>query len=122
MPADVILMNLDWNERATTPMSCMFQHYEWLYTDHCRGYIEEFHPFALVAKANQEDYPTYREVLRMNDEDKEEWMESMKGEMEGLYKKGTYELIDRAKAEKTGRKIIPTMWALRSHNEEKTGY
>ena len=58
-PADVILMNLDWNERATTPMSRMFQHYERLYTDHRRGYIEEFHPFALVAKANQEDYPTY---------------------------------------------------------------
>ena len=106
-------MNLDWNERATTPMSRMFQHYERMYTDHRRGFIEEFHPFALVAKANQEDYPTYREVLRMNDEDKEEWMESMKDKMEGLYKKGTYELIDLVKAEKTGRKIIPTMWALR---------
>ena len=82
-------MNLDWNERATTPMSRMFQHYERRYTDHRRGYIEDFHPFALVAKANQEDYPTYREVLRMNDADREEWLESMQDEMEGLYKKGT---------------------------------
>jgi hypothetical protein len=91
----------------------MFEHYERMYTNHRAGYIEEFHPFALVAKANQEDYPTYREICRMEGKDKEEWQESMKEEMEGLHKKGTYELIDRADAEKTGRAIIPTMWAFR---------
>ena len=98
-------MNLNWNERATTPMARMFAHYERMHTNHRNGIIEDFHPFALAAKANQEDYPTYREIIRMNDKDREEWFESMNEEMEGLYQKGTYELIDRAEAEKTGRKM-----------------
>jgi hypothetical protein len=30
----VILLNLDWNERAATPLSRMFEHYERMYTNH----------------------------------------------------------------------------------------
>jgi hypothetical protein len=101
-------MNLDWNERATTPMARMFAHFEKMYTNHRAGYIEEFHPFALTAKANQEDYSTYREIMRMNDKDQDDWIESMAKEMECLHDKGTYELVDREVAQKSGRHIVPT--------------
>jgi hypothetical protein len=104
-------MNLDWNERATTPMAHMFAHFERMYTNHCAGYIEDFHPFALATKANQEDYPTYREIMKMNDKDRDKWIESMAKEMEGLHGKGMYELIDCEEAQKSGCHIVPTIWA-----------
>ena len=102
-------MNLDWNEHATTPMARIFALYERMHTNHQNGIIKDFHPFTLAAKANQEDYPTYCKIIRMNDKDHNKWFDSMNKEMEGLYQKGTYEFIDQAEAEKTGSKIIPIM-------------
>ena len=71
------------------------------------------HPFTLAAKANTEDYPTLREVLRMPREEQDGWFDSMKEEMDSLLSKECFELVDRASVEADGHKIIPTTWALR---------
>ena len=111
--ADVVLMNLEWHERATTAYSLAMQQHEHERTCPFTGEIFEWHPFILSAKANQEDYPTLREIFRLPQEEQEAWFDSMDVEIEGLIKKECFEVVDRSIVEAAGHEIVPTTWALR---------
>ena len=81
-------------------------------TDPITGEIFHFHTLTLSSKANQEDYPTLKEILKMPMADQKEWYDAMHKEMEGLLQKECYELVDRASVEADGHQIVPTTWAL----------
>ena len=87
-------MNLKWDRRADTLKSLMIERYKKQVTDPITGEIYHFHTLTLSSKANQEDYPTLKEILRMLLEEQEAWYEAMHKEMEGLLQKECYELVD----------------------------
>ena len=69
-------MNLDWTSRSTTTTSKAYDQLERSVTDPITGEIFYWHSLALSAKANQEDYPTLREIRRMNDWEQDLWDQS----------------------------------------------
>ena len=55
---------------------------------------DAIHPFALASKMHNEDFPTFREILRLPEEEKQKWMESMDEELKALYKFKMFEFVD----------------------------
>ena len=49
------------------------------------------HPFGLAAKMESEDYPNFREILRMDPEEREKWFSSMDEEISALFESGACE-------------------------------
>ena len=111
--ADVLMMNLDWTTRATSSQGKVVQRHEEKMTDPITKEITYWHPLILAAKANQEDYPSLRDVLKMSQEDQDAWFKAMHEEMRALEEMGTFELVDREEAESSGKQIVPMTWALR---------
>ena len=111
--SDIMLMNLDWASRATTYRSQDMERSERSATDPFTGEIHYWHPMTLASKANTEDYPTFREILNMDEEDRKAWFEAMDKEMDGLKDMGTYDVVPRDEALKAGQQIVPTTWANR---------
>ena len=54
---------------------------------------EAFHPFAFASKVQSEDFPTYKEVLQMPNEERRKWIESMDVEMSDLVERKAFELV-----------------------------
>ena len=71
------------------------------------------HPFAFAAKVQSDDFPTYHEVLRMPDDERQRWIEAFDVEMSDLTERQAYELVPRSDVLQAGKKIIKSMWALR---------
>ena len=107
--SDILLMNLDWSLKSITSKGREMERFERSVTDPITGEIYCWHPLTLTAKANQEDCPSLREVLRMDRKQQDEWHESMQEEMTALEDKGTFKLIPREEAEQTGEQIVPTI-------------
>jgi hypothetical protein len=64
------------------------------------------HPFALASKLHNEDFPSYKDILRMSPEERNKWMDSMDEELQALYEFGTFEFIPRSEVEE-GEQIVP---------------
>ncbi|GFH61161.1 hypothetical protein CTEN210_17637 [Chaetoceros tenuissimus] len=69
------------------------------------------HPIAFAARANAADTPTYREA--MNSEDREQFVEAMKKEMDQLTDMDAFVAVPRQKAIDMGRRIIECTWAFK---------
>ena len=113
---DLAFATLDWETVSDDPV---YQHFHSMFT---RFYDPEtcelldgdaIHPFALASKMHNEDFPTFREILRLSEEEKQKWMESMDEELKALYKFKTFEFVDRSEATDQGEDIIKCTWAFR---------
>lgn len=69
------------------------------------------HPFAFAARANAVDTPTYREA--MNSEDREQFLEAMKKEMDQLTDMDAFVAVPCQKAIEMGRRVIKCTWAFK---------
>ena len=62
-------------------------------------------------QGHDEDSPTFREVLRLSEDERDKWFDSMDKELAGLNEKDCFHVVDRAAA--AGREIVPSTWALK---------
>ena len=74
---------------------------------------EAFHPFAFAAKVQSEDFPSYRDIINMEPEEKKKWLKSMDEEIQELTERQAFELVPREDVERQGYKVIKSMWAFR---------
>jgi hypothetical protein len=75
------------------------------------GLLDEFHPLSLLAKANAIDTPTLCEA--MAGDDREQFVDAMKREIDSLVEKGAFVTVARGLAAKNGAKVLGSMWALK---------
>ena len=115
-PSCLAYATLDWEVVHDDPT---FLHFHNMFT---RFYDSEtcelldgdaIHPFALASKLHNEDFPSFKEILRLPDDEKEKWMSSMDEELQALHDSGTFEFVDRSEVLKQGEEIVKTTWAFR---------
>ena len=115
-PSNLAFATLDWDSVNDDPL---FNHFEDLFATHLDRESCELvdsdglHPFALASKITSEDFPTYREILRMDPQEREQWFDSMDEELQALWENGTFEFVDRSEVEKAAKEIVRTTWAFR---------
>ena len=71
------------------------------------------HPFSMASKLESEDYPSFKEIMRMSPEERAKWLDSMDEEIQALFKTGACEFADRADVLKERKEIIKSTWAFR---------
>ena len=73
--------------------------------------VYTIHPFALQVRLEHADQPSLTQVLAMPHDEKNLWLESMNIELNALWAKECFELVDMDAA--TGRQITPLTWAFK---------
>ena len=113
---NVIFATLDWeNVTANT----MYQRFDRLFSMHMDPKTKELlnpdmiHPFTLSSKLESEDYPSFKEILRMPPEERSKWFDSMDEELQALFDSGACELMEREDVKKLGKPIVKSTWAFR---------
>ena len=105
------MMNLDWNKDAES----VPQRFEDLMkaTDCALSQnLFYIHPLALQIKiAHDQSQPTLRDILKMDEEEKHLWFVSMQKELDSLWSRQCFEVVDQSEA--AGRQIIPVVWAFK---------
>ena len=76
------------------------------------------HPFSMASKLKREDYPSFKEIMRMSPEERANWLDSMDEEIQALFKTGACEFADRADVLKEQKEIVKSTWAF--HKKRKT--
>ena len=71
------------------------------------------HPFSLASKMESEDYPTFKEIMRMDPKERDLWFDSMDEELKALFDSGACQFIDRAEVQRMKKEIVKTTWAYR---------
>ena len=71
------------------------------------------HPFSLAAKLESEDYPSFKEILRMAPNERDKWFDSMDEELKALFESDACQFIDRAEVVRRKKEIVKSTWAFR---------
>ena len=104
------IQSLDWNKAVDMIRSkdtqAMFSLMD-SYIDPDEGTQEDWHPFALQAKATDEDTPTWEEA--MNGPFREGFEEACRKELDTLIEMGVWDVVDR----KRFMNVLPSTWAFR---------
>jgi hypothetical protein len=95
IPDDVGLFMLDWSQPYSREYG-VFNVYDDLGTDPATEEIDWLHPFALAAKATSVDSPTYRDIMSMSEDEREQWFIAMEAELSALLENNTFKVIDRS--------------------------
>lgn len=61
------------------------------------------HPFSLATKFENDDYPTFKEILKMPHDKQQKWFDSLDEELCVLFESGACELVDREEVIKQGK-------------------
>jgi hypothetical protein len=107
-PSDIFLLTMDWDapfhhEYAT------FNLLEDLFTDPDDNEVDWSHPFAMSAKANNDDEPNLRDIHNMSSTEQEAWYDAMELEIAALLEKGAFREIDASNVP-SGSQIVPSTW------------
>lgn len=105
-------MHLDWTTPSDDPIAKHFEDLMEATSDPISEEVFYIHPFALQVRLNQsKDQPTLNQILNMQDDEKSQWFDSMQIELNALWDKGCFEVVDLKAAK--GRQVIPLTWAFK---------
>jgi len=113
---NLVYVTLDWESVPNDPL---YKHFHSMFMSKVDRKTKELldpdaiHPFSLAAKMDSEDYPTFKEILRMDPEERSKWFDSMDEELGTLFESGACEFVDRQDVLKKKKEIIKTTWAFR---------
>ena len=105
-PENSVYANLDWEHVNNDPthkqhhdmFTCFFD------AETCELMDPDgLHPFCLASKLNADNYPSFREILRMDKETCNKWFNAMDKELQDVFKSGTFEFVSQDKVLKTGQ-------------------
>jgi hypothetical protein len=71
------------------------------------------HPFSLAAKMESDDFPGFREIMRMDLEERNRWLDSMDEELRVLFETRACELVKRSEVVERKKEIVKSTWAFR---------
>ena len=115
-PKNVIFAIMNWETVAT---DAMYQYFDHMFSLHVDAKTKELlnpdmiHPFSLASKLESEDYPSFKEILRMPPEERSKWFDSMDEEIQALFESGACEFVDRQEVLRKGKEIVKSTWAFR---------
>ena len=67
----------------------------------------------MASKIESEDYPSFKEIMRMSPKERAKWLDSMDEEIQALLKTGACEFADHADVLKERKEIVKSTWAFR---------
>jgi len=106
-------MMLDWE----APIQCdTARHFDNLLqqaTCELSGEVLKMHPlsFHVRLNVNDMDEPTFRDIQHSDDSEQRHWMDAIDAELQALYDKDCYALVDKEQAE--GRQIVDSTWVFK---------
>ena len=122
---NVIYATLNWESVTDDPK---YQYFHALFSKFVDRQTKELldpdaaiHPFSLAAKLENEDYPSYRDIMRMDAEERNKWFDSMDEELTALFKSGACEFVNKDDVIKAKHEIVKTTWAFRKKRKPGTG-
>ena len=68
------------------------------------------HPFCLASELNADNYPSFREILRVDKETHDKWFNAMDKELQDVFKSGTFDFVSWDEVLKQGKEIVPATW------------
>jgi hypothetical protein len=74
--------------------------------------LDWVHPFLLGAKAASEDAPSFRDILGMEAQTKDNWFDAMEAEITALIEKETFKVIDITQVPQ-GEDVIKSTWVFK---------
>jgi len=113
---NLLYATLDWE---SVPQDSLYKHFHSMFMSKVNRRTKELldpdamHPFSLSAKMDSEDYPSFKEILRMDSEERSKWFDSMDEELGALFESGACEFVDRQEVLRMKKEIIKTTWAFR---------
>jgi Reverse transcriptase (RNA-dependent DNA polymerase) len=105
--------HFDWDEPPADQFESAFAHFRAKAFHANIGIHNDFHPAAFAAKSQSPDTFDFWQYLRMPSDEQTPWDAAMDKEMNELYNKQTYELVDKSAVQAAGHEIIPSTWVLR---------
>ena len=114
--SNLVYATLDWETVNSHPL---YAYFDELFTSLVDIETQELldpdqvHPFSLSAKLESEDYPTFKEIMRMDKEERDQWFDSMDEELSVLFKSGACEFVDRQEVLRLRKEIVKSTWAFR---------
>ena len=117
-------VTLDWESVSETSLYVYFHELFTYYVDPKTKELldpDAFHPLALASKLESEDYPSFKEILRMDHEEREKWFDSMNEELKVLFESGVMEFVDREEVRAKKQEIVKSTWAFRKKRAPGTG-
>ena len=124
-PENFSYVTLDWESVSETSQYAYFHELFTRYVDHRTKELldpDAIHPLALSAKLESEDFPTYREILRMDPVERDKWFDSMDEELKVLFESGVTEFVDRSEVISMKKEIVKSTWAFRKKRAPGTGH
>ena len=113
---NIIYATLNWE---SVKENSMYQYFDHLFSMHVCPKTKELlnpdmiHPFTLSSKLESEDYPSFKEILRMPPEERSKWFDSMDEELQALFEMGSCEFVSRDEVKRLGKQIVKSTWAFR---------
>ena len=113
---NLIYATLNW-EQVTS--NSLYQSFDHLFNLHVNAKTKELldpdgiHPFALSSKMESEDYPSFKDILRMAPEERSKWFDSMDEEIRALFESGACELASKDEILRMKKEIVKSTWAFR---------
>ena len=119
--SNLAYVTLDWE---TVDKDSLYSVFDDMFKTHVDRKTQEildpnaaFHPFALAAKVESEDYPTFKEILRMDPEERDKWFAAMDEEMQTLFGSGACEFVDREEVLRLKKEIVKSTWSQRKKRD-----
>ena len=101
-PKAIAAATSDWQDTAADPEFEYFDNMFRTQVDCSTAKLlcpeDAFHPFAFATKVQSADFPTYREILGMDDDERLKWIEAMDTELSDLTERKAFEFVPRQEA------------------------
>jgi hypothetical protein len=106
-------MNVEWRNRSQDPIEKRFEDLLEVSTHPLAYKIYNIHPLALQMRMRQSDgdTPTFKDVLKMEAEERSKWYDAMDAELSSLFERDCFDVVPISEAR--NRQIVPCTWALR---------
>jgi hypothetical protein len=106
-------MNVEWRNRSQDPIEKRFEDLLEVSTHPLAYEIYNIHPLALQMHMRQSDgdTPTFKDVLKMEAEERSKWYIAMDAELSSLFERDCFDVVPISEAR--NHQIVPCTWALR---------
>jgi Reverse transcriptase (RNA-dependent DNA polymerase) len=105
--------HFDWDAPPADQFESAYAHFHAKAFNATIGIHNDFHPAAFAAKSQSPDTYDFWQYLRMPSEEQSPWDAAMDKEMNELYGKQTFEMVDKTAVLAAGHEIVPSTWVLR---------
>ena len=115
-PNNLAFVTVDWEQVHQTSLYVYFHELFTAYVDRRTKELldaDAIHPLSMASKMESEDYPSFKEILRMDPDERAKWFDSMDEELKVLFESGVMEFVSRDFVVSQRKEIVKSTWAFR---------